>query len=162
MNSGIAGGLDLPTPDRANGSFMDDVRRDIVKLAATAGLTLAPAEPVEGELNAKSEDVRVETAARLLRAGQLRKEVFGSKLINDPAWQILLNLYVSARAGRSVTVTSASEASGAPLSTGLRTVTSLLDSGQIVREVDSSDRRRSLLMLAPETEGVMGLLFDRL
>ena len=91
---------------------------------------------------------RAKTYLKVLRA---RREHFGedvAALMRDPAYELLLDLYVARRSGKPVHVTSAAMASGVPLTTGLRILDQLIQAGAVLRMDDPHDRRRRLIALA--------------
>lgn len=79
-----------------------------------------------------------------------RERYLGCGLFADPAWDILLDLFVAEQRGVRISVTSACIASMVPTSTALRWIGLLQRSGLIVRERDRSDRRVAHVRLTPE------------
>lgn len=69
----------------------------------------------------------------------------------DPAWDILLDLYVARVRGKLISVSSACIAGGTSNTTGLRWLRRLERCGAIVRKPDPVDARRSFLELQPTT-----------
>ena len=67
--------------------------------------------------------------------------------LGDPSWMILLDLYVRDAQDRSTNISSATLASGAPQTTGLRHVSVLESKGYIHRSAHPSDERCVLLWL---------------
>lgn len=112
-----------------------------------------PKEPVRdlapGSQSIASIDLPL-LARKLYDFGQRRSKFFPAELLGEPAWYILLDLYASAGEGRAISVTSASVASGAPTTTGLRMVRMLEDKGLVCRGQVHTDRRRSDVRLTPE------------
>ena len=88
-------------------------------------------------------------ALLLYRFRRFREGLFPGDLFADPAWDILLNLYIAETLDEPVSVTSASIAAAAPPSTGLRYVKRLEEVGIIARALDPEDRRRAFLRLTP-------------
>lgn len=76
-----------------------------------------------------------------------RKNYFNDKFFGEPAWDIILDLFVTQGAGYRVSVTAACIASQVPPTTALRWLTILEDEGIIRRKPDASDRRRDWLEL---------------
>ena len=75
-----------------------------------------------------------------------RDSIFGADLFEDPAWNIMLDLYSSTLHGRTVTVSDLCVASGTSATTALRRLGTLVDLGLIKRIADVSDRRRVLVV----------------
>lgn len=99
----------------------------------------------------------------LYETRRLRDRHFKNDLFADPAWDILLDLYVQKSAGKRVSITSACIASGAPPTTGLRWVSLLIAEGLVIREDDIVDRRRAFLRLSKAGEtAVQRALIDSL
>lgn len=92
--------------------------------------------------------VRAATLARRYLASRRRRaELLNTAMFADPAWDILLDLFVSAAEGRRVSVSSACLASGVATSTALRWVSQLEREGLIARAPDPHDGRRTFLVL---------------
>lgn len=86
-------------------------------------------------------------ASRLLREYDDRQLLFPAGLFADPAWNILLDLYVHQAKNRMVSVTSACIASRVPPTTGLRWIGRLEECGLIDRFADPKDARKVCLRL---------------
>ena len=77
-----------------------------------------------------------------------RAENFGNRqLFGEPAWDILLDLYIAQTRGKMVSVSSACIASGVPSTTALRYLAVLEEEGMIERQHDPADARRSWIKL---------------
>lgn len=74
-----------------------------------------------------------------------RQELFG-----EPAWDILLDLYIAHAEGKPVSVSSACIGSASPPTTGLRWLGVLQDAGLVEREHDLRDQRRVLVRLSED------------
>jgi DNA-binding MarR family transcriptional regulator len=86
------------------------------------------------------------------RAIRLRRnETLGTAVFRDPAWDILLDLFIASEEGRRVSVTSLCQASGVPTTTALRHVDRLDELGLIDRTADPSDKRRFWITARPDT-----------
>ncbi|PKP89931.1 MAG: transcriptional regulator [Alphaproteobacteria bacterium HGW-Alphaproteobacteria-14] len=78
-----------------------------------------------------------------------RAAIFGNpELFGEPAWDILLDLFIAQAEDKPVSVSSACIGSAAPATTGLRWLGVLADEGLIVRENDAGDNRRVLVRLS--------------
>lgn len=71
-------------------------------------------------------------------------------LFGDPAWDILLDLYVARSEDREISVSSACAAGRVPATTGLRWLDRLEVAGLISRRPAANDRRRVLVELTEE------------
>ncbi|MEL6529173.1 MAG: winged helix DNA-binding protein [Pseudomonadota bacterium] len=90
----------------------------------------------------------LELARQLYANRRQRDSIFGQPdLFGEPAWDILLDLYIAFAEDKSVSVSSACIGSAAPPTTGLRWLGVLADQGLVVREADPEDQRRVLVRL---------------
>lgn len=79
---------------------------------------------------------------------RLREKTFGlNGLFSDPAWDMLLDLFIARLEGRAISVTSACIASCVPTTTALRWISVLEKGGVICRQSDHKDKRRQFLDL---------------
>jgi DNA-binding MarR family transcriptional regulator len=85
--------------------------------------------------------------ARMRRLRVRRNELIGAPLFRDPAWDMLLELFVAQENGRKVTVSSLCYASGVPPTTALRQIARMEEHGLVDRYGDHSDLRRSYVRL---------------
>jgi len=75
---------------------------------------------------------------------------FGGDIFSDPAWDIILDLYIHNSKNQDVSVTSVCAASMVPITTALRYITVLSERGLIERSKNPKDGRSYLLRLTPE------------
>lgn len=135
----------------------DDLRRIAEQLLVIAGDDEAtdpePARRPNGDFLIHSDpDVLARLAVAMYRARQARSRNLPGNLFGEPAWDILLDLYISKSRGRRVSVTSACIASQVPPTTALRWIGLLQGEGLIVRDDDNEDRRRAFLRLSEAGE----------
>jgi hypothetical protein len=120
--------------------------------AANAGPGGRPARPTRSHLA---------LARKTYALRRKRASLFGNPdLFGEPAWDILLDLYIAAGEGKPVSVSSACIGSAAPATTGLRWLGVLADEGLVVRENDAEDHRRVLVRLTPSGQAAMDRFFD--
>ena len=94
--------------------------------------------------------------ARWIYASRERRPSAGLPgLQGEPAWDIILDLFINRALGRRVAVNAACVASRAPSTTALRHIRLLCDSGMVRRVPDSQDRRRLWLELTDKTVKAM-------
>jgi DNA-binding MarR family transcriptional regulator len=91
-------------------------------------------------------------ARQLLGLRRLREEMLGANLFADPAWDLLLHLYVQAAAGHQVAISALCAAAQVRPTTGLRWINLLVDAGLLEKSADPADARRVFISLAPGTE----------
>lgn len=87
-------------------------------------------------------------AKRLIADRHARYTEFPSELFADPAWDILLDLFVAFADGLRISVSSAMIAANVPPTTALRWIALMTDRGYLVRVPDPRDRRRVHVELA--------------
>jgi hypothetical protein len=89
-------------------------------------------------------------ARKAYAARRRRAAIFGNPdLFGEPAWDILLDLYIAHVERKDVSVSSACIGPAAPPTTGLRWLGVLADHGLVLREHDPADQRRVLVRLTP-------------
>jgi DNA-binding MarR family transcriptional regulator len=89
----------------------------------------------------------VAVAQRLYKLRRRRDETLPAGLFSDPAWDILLDLYVHYGTDRLISVGSACIASAVPPTTGLRYIKIMEVEGLIERFSDDEDGRRFYVSL---------------
>ena len=93
--------------------------------------------------------VWVELARQTYEDRRRRSKIFQSEeLFGEPAWDILLDLFIAAKERRRVSVTSACIGSAVPSTTALRWITILEKQSLLVREADPGDARRVYVKLS--------------
>jgi hypothetical protein len=93
----------------------------------------------------------VKKAADLLEITKRRSRLVSvANLFADPAWFILLDLFVRQHSGLQTSVSSACHASFSPVTTALRHLAVLTERKIIEREYDPVDQRRIFLRLTEE------------
>lgn len=98
--------------------------------------------------------------SELVKARRKRDQFFGQSLFADPAWDILLEAYAAYLSGRRISVHSLCDAAAVPPTTGLRWIRKLEEDQLLVREADSSDKRRTWMHLSPTGADGMRLYFE--
>lgn len=89
-----------------------------------------------------------------------REEVLGAQFFSDPAWDMLLELYLADLTQHRVPISSACIASCVPPTTALRWLAQLEANGLVSRENDPLDGRRSYLNLTPMAKQKLEELFS--
>lgn len=88
-----------------------------------------------------------------------RDSLFGAAMFGDPAWEILLMLFVAHQEGRYVTVSNLCRETAAPATTVHRWLLALIGDRLVVRIGDPHDRRRSYVYLSAVAVQKMQALF---
>lgn len=89
------------------------------------------------------------------RRNQLLQERGGTDLFANPAWHMLLDLFIAARTGKQISVSSLCITSLAPQTTALRHISGLVEKGLILRTPDAEDSRRIFLSLSGSALAMM-------
>ena len=93
---------------------------------------------------------------------QRRKHFLDDAFLGEPAWNMLLDLFVNCALQRRVAVSSVCYAAEAPITTALRYIDLMAERGLVERFPDQTDRRRTWIQMTPETyEAMAGYLADR-
>jgi hypothetical protein len=129
--------------------FHVPLRMRRAELAAFLGDTEAVGHRGNSDRGDKRYRSLLNVAQDVLAFERARKAIPGLEgILGDPAWLILLDLFVRGAEGRTTTVSSATLASGAPATTGLRYVTTLTALGYLERTPHPDDDRSVLLSLS--------------
>lgn len=141
----------------------DQLRTKARRLIAAANELLAIAhelEATEGGVriddfaashSAKDSPIWAEIARSTYRDRRRRADIFADPaLFGEPAWDILLDLFIAAKERKRLPVTSACIGAAVPATTALRWLTVLEEKGLIMRENDSNDARRVFVRLSAE------------
>ena len=95
-------------------------------------------------------------AQQILAHRRKRLELFGRELFGEPAWDMLLLLYV-AQTTQRYTVGQLAQASGAPKSTGTRWIDHLEQRGLVEKDQHPTDRRTAFVKLSERGRGALSL-----
>jgi DNA-binding MarR family transcriptional regulator len=88
-------------------------------------------------------------AEEVYRDRRRRARHLPQRLLGEPAWDILLDLYAAAGRGEAVSVSNACLGADAPASTALRWLQHLESDGLVERLPDETDARRHYVRLTP-------------
>lgn len=90
-----------------------------------------------------------------LRARRLRDQFLGEGMFEDPAWDMLLDLYAAELERAQVSVSSLCIAAHVAPTTALRWIGKMTERGLLVRQPDPFDRRRAFMALSHQaSEGM--------
>ncbi len=92
---------------------------------------------------------------RVIRARRLRAAVVDKRLIEDPGWDMLLDLFAAELERAQVSVSSLCIASAVAPTTALRWITRMVEAGLLRRVPDAEDRRRAFLVLSRQASDAM-------
>jgi DNA-binding MarR family transcriptional regulator len=92
---------------------------------------------------------------RAIRSRRLREQFFPAPLIEDPGWDMLLDLFAAELEDRGVSVSSLCIAAAVAPTTALRWIGKMTEAGLFERRPDPFDRRRAFMMLTePARQGM--------
>ena len=100
-------------------------------------------------------------AEKLYRLRRQRARHFDDSLFGEPAWDLLLDLFIQGERGAPVSVSSACVAAAVPTTTALRWISTLMSKGLVDRTTDQKDGRRSLIKLSQRGRQMMTSLLER-
>lgn len=142
---------------------------DLMPLLRSISHIRADLGEVEGKLrefaapsNARGADISVdvlELARRLYAERRMRGRFFPEALFADPAWDMLLDLYIARHERRVISTTSACIGAAVPATTALRWITRLEKAGLVTRRPGSPDER---LVVVELTEAAAETMTDLL
>ena len=112
--------------------------------------------PIPAEVSAHS----VKMARRMIRERLRRSSFFDSALFADPAWDMMLDIFVAEAEERQTPVMNLCLSSQVPETTTLRWVKTLEHAGIFVRQRDEHDQRRVLVRLSASAAKAMATYLD--
>jgi hypothetical protein len=104
---------------------------------------------------AEANHLALQMAKRSIIIRRDRRRRFPGIVFEDPNWEMMLDLFIAMEEGRRVSVTSLTIAAQVSSSTGLRCIRRMVQDGHMQRVDDSSDARRSFLLLSPSVYAAM-------
>ncbi len=105
----------------------------------------------------------VDLARAIYRSRRARSRAFNDDaLFGEPAWDMLLDLFIAEADGKQLSITAACIGAAVPNSTALRWLVILEGRGLVRREDDPRDARRVFLHLTSEGYAKMACYFQQL
>lgn len=102
-------------------------------------------------------------AEHFYRDRRIRDRIFGNPdLFGEPAWDMLLDLFIAAELGKQISVSSLCIASAVPPTTALRWITILESQSLIARRDDPADSRRVFISLTTNAHSKLKAHFERI
>ncbi len=126
---------------------IEPIDRHMRKLIADAG-RVPTTPPTRG-------DDLVEFARRVVAGRKQRDRYFDPMLFSNPAWDILLNLFVAGAEGRQVTVLDSCSAAPVPQGVALRWLGYLKQEEMVIETSDPIQARQTLIRLSDQTRLVI-------
>jgi DNA-binding MarR family transcriptional regulator len=107
-----------------------------------------------------SDKQRITVAQAWTRASSLRRSALGISYFQDPAWDILLLVYLEHLKGRALNVTAACTAGNVAPTTGLRWLQKLTEDGWVERRTQARNRKCVLVILTDQALVRMNALME--
>ena len=102
----------------------------------------------EGGVEEQRRDMSlVQLAETIIEARRRRAEIFNPAMFGEPAWELLLTLFVMDREGPRLTIGRLAQIAGTKLTTALRWLEYLEDQGLITRQQHPTDARKAFVAL---------------
>lgn len=130
-------------------------RRDLRQVTGARTDTQPAAnEPPRAELLCRAKEI--------FEARRLRLRIFGKAMFGEPAWDLLLAIYISEQQGGVQSVASLTRFSGAPPTTVFRWLDYLQTRGWIERDKDDSRRKVTVEITREAREALEAYLAETL
>lgn len=142
--------------DRSYGERLRDIRSEVDRLAA-ALREISEAEQIAPAPPASLGSAAISPAAikQMIWERRERERFFDPDLFADPAWDMLLDLFLGELEHRSICVSSLCIAATTPPTTALRWIGNMTDAGLFERYPDPADKRRHFLRLSEDARRAM-------
>ncbi len=112
----------------------------------------------EGEVEERQRDVNLNRlASAILEARRRRTEIFNPAMFGEPAWELLLTLFVMDREGPRLTIGRLAQVAGTKLTTALRWLEYLEDQAFVRREEHPNDARTAFIELTDKAREALRL-----
>jgi len=141
------------------GKTIDHLRRQI---ATMFEMTQTLHSLVETSGSVDSSGTKKSVAKMILRERRRRNDFFDPDLFGEPAWEMLLVLYVQELDQSRISISRLCDLSGVPTTTALRWIGNLERAGLVVRKNDRLDQRRVWLELSSDGSNAVDRYFDGL
>jgi DNA-binding MarR family transcriptional regulator len=146
----------------AEASRLRRLNEEVARIAETlARLTRGEVAPAErpppgvadrplgyGAPPPRPDTVAAHDIRQTIRARRLRQQFFDKGLFEDPAWDMLLDLFAAELERAQVSVSSLCIAAAVAPTTALRWIAKMTEAGLFVRHPDPFDRRRAFMALS--------------
>jgi DNA-binding MarR family transcriptional regulator len=126
--------------------------RSVVGLQTLTRALLSLVENISTDIGVKfhgRRKARNRLAEQIYNERQRRDRFFPADLFGEPAWDILLDLFVASRSNQPRSIKEVCISSRVPDATALRYIGQLAAYGLVERRPDKTDQRRKFLRLSP-------------
>jgi hypothetical protein len=143
-----------------NDSCISSELKIIVKALESFEERIATIKRQAADANAERSNALIE-ARRHYKSRRMRDNIFGMPdLFGEPAWDMLVDLFIAGEEGKKISVSSLCVASAVPMTTALRWIAILESRALIERTADALDARRWYLSLAAEAQAKIRTHFE--
>jgi DNA-binding MarR family transcriptional regulator len=112
----------------------------------------------KGEVEEQRRDMNlVQLAETIIEARRRRAEIFNPAMFGEPAWELLLTLFVMDREGPRLTIGRLAQLAGTKLTTALRWLEYLEDQAFVQREQHPNDARTAFIQLTDKAREALRL-----
>ena len=132
---------------------LEDILQEVEHLKDA--LTTTQQDPAQEPETVFCSPEHMALAQALIRFRRKREAVFGPGLFADPAWDMLLDLFVAREQGRNISVSSLCIAAAVPPTTALRWIRHMDERGLLERRKDPRDGRRVWIAIKAEVHKKM-------
>jgi DNA-binding MarR family transcriptional regulator len=115
----------------------------------------------DGDSPVANASLELRLARRHLGERRQRDEALGAELFGEPAWDILLTLFVAQEEGRRLCVTRLCAEIPVPNTTVLRWIFALTERGMLIRQGDPHNGRRIYVSLSNQALAAVRALLSR-
>jgi hypothetical protein len=144
-----------------NGSGLRSELMIIVKALESLEDRIGTIKRQASDANQERPDALFE-ARRHYKSRRARDNLFGTPdLFGEPAWDMLVDLFIAAEESKQISVSSLCVASAVPMTTALRWIAILESRALIERTADDLDARRSYLSLTATTQATIRAHFEQ-
>jgi DNA-binding MarR family transcriptional regulator len=164
----------FPTSARSREAGKRSMRHEPTNEIQANSLADQPSERLTAELNElqarlhrlerqileRSAEISSEAVRSLIKAREVRTQLFADGLFADPAWDILLHLYAQELEHQRIAVSQLCSAAAVPQATASRHIKLLEDQGLVSRSDDELDGRRVWVKLSPTGSAAMRRYFQ--
>jgi hypothetical protein len=112
----------------------------------------------EGEVEERRQDISLtQLAESIIEARRRRAQIFNPAMFGEPAWELLLTLFVMDRQGPRLTIGRLAQVAGIKLTTALRWLEYLEDQAFVRREQHPTDARTAFIELTDKARDMLRL-----
>ena len=122
-------------------------------------LDSAPGTPNEQPVSPMREGSGVQAARKVLQRRKSRRKHFGASMFDEPAWEMLLTLFVTENEVGPISIGRLTETVGTPGTTALRWIDYLVQQELVRRKPHPTDARQTLLALTELGRGKLRSYF---